>query len=186
MEADIRNAVAALKRGDTILYPTDTIWGLGCDATNEAAVEKIFALKHRPAGKSLVVLLADARDILQYAVAPPGVIALTESFETPTTVVYKGALGLAANVVADDGSVAIRVVADPFCQALIRQFGGPVVSTSANISGQPAPAFFREVDARVVAGAGYVAAHRQDDEEPRRPSSIVRLHDDGCLEVLRP
>ena len=186
-EADLLNAVAALKRGDTILYPTDTIWGLGCDATDEAAVDKVFALKQRPASKSLVILLADAHDIPRYVAAPPpGAIALAASFEEPTTVVYSGALGLAANVVAADGSVAIRIVADPFCKALIRQFGRPIVSTSANISGQPSPAFFRDIDARVVAGAGYVAAHRQADEAPREPSTIVRLHADGRMDVLRP
>lgn len=184
---DISNCVNAINNGGIILYPTDTVWGLGCDATDEAAVDKIFALKQRPRNKSLVILLADARDILQYVAAPhPDIISIAESFETPTTVIYEGALGLADSAVNEDGSVAIRVTTDPFCKALIKRLKKPLVSTSANLSGEPTPATFAAISTAIVQGAGYVVQHRRNDETVRPPSRIVRIHDDGGMEVIRP
>lgn len=185
-ENDIRAAVATLQSGGVLLYPTDTIWGLGCDARNETAVEKIFLLKQRPPEKSLIVLLAEARDVLQYVAAPPpDVIAIVEAFEEPTTVIYDGALGLADNVIAADGSVAIRVTSDPFCKALIKRFRGPLVSTSANLSGAAGAAFFRQISPAIITGADYVVHHRQRDETPRSPSRIVRLDAEGGVTVVR-
>ncbi len=176
----------ALEEGGTILYPTDTVWGLGCDATNEAAVEKLFSLKRRPAEKSMIILLADAKDVLQYVAAPPpDIISILESFENPTTVIYDHALELAENVVHTDGSIAIRVTNDPFCKALIKRFRKPVVSTSANISGEPAPAVFRDIDPEVVNGTGYVVRFRQDDETLRQPSAIIRISDEGVITKIR-
>lgn len=186
-ENDIKNCINVLQQGGIILYPTDTVWGLGCDALDEAAVEKLLALKQRPPEKSLIVLLADARDILRYVAAPPpDIIAIAENFDRPTTVVYDGALGFPENVTAADGSIGIRVTDDPFCRALIRRFRKPLISTSANISGQPTPALFREVSPAIITGAGYAVHHRRDDDSPRVSSRIVKLDDEGNMTVLRP
>jgi L-threonylcarbamoyladenylate synthase len=185
-ENDIKNCVAVLQKGGTILYPTDTVWGLGCDALNEQAVEQIFRLKNRPKEKSLIILLADARDILQFVAAPPpDIIAIVESFERPTTVIYDGALGFPDNVVNKDGSIAIRVTTDPFCKALIKRYRKPIISTSANISGQPTPPLFSMIEQPIINGADYVVKHRQGDTALCPPSRIVRVSDDGDIEVIR-
>lgn len=185
-EEDIKNCVQTLLAGGTILYPTDTVWGLGCDALNPDAVAKIFALKQRPAEKSMIVLLAEARDILHYVAAPtPDIIAIVESFERPTTVIYNNALELAENVVNADGSVAIRVTSDPFCKALIKRLRRPLVSTSANISGETTPAIYRAINNAVVSGADYVVRYRQNDTVLRQPSRLVRMTDEGDMIVLR-
>jgi L-threonylcarbamoyladenylate synthase len=186
-ESDISNSINTINKGGIILYPTDTVWGLGCDATNEAAVSKIFDLKQRPREKSLVILLADARDILQYIAAPlPDIIAIVESFNTPTTVIYHGALGIAENAISENGTVAIRVTTDPFCKALIKRMQKPLVSTSANLSGQPTPAIFAAVDAAIVNGVDYAVQYRRSDDTPRTPSRIVRIGNDGEIEIIRP
>ena len=185
-ENDIKNCVAALQQGGTILYPTDTVWGLGCDALNEAAVDKIFAIKQRPKEKSMIILLADARDVIQYVAAPPpDIIAIIEGFERPTTVIYQGALGFPDNVVNQDGSIAIRVTTDPFCKALIKRLRRPLISTSANISGQPTPPIYSMIDKAVIGGVNYVVKHRQDDSAIAAPSRIVKMNDDGEMEVIR-
>lgn len=185
-EDDIRRCMEVLQSGGVILYPTDTVWGLGCDALNEEAVEKVFALKQRPKQKSMIILLADARDILQYIAAPhPDIISIVESFEKPTTVVYDGALGFPDNVVNENGSIAIRVTTDPFCKALIKRFRRPIISTSANISSMPTPAVYNQIDPGIIAGADYTVQYRQDDTTPRASSSIVKIDDDGNMDVLR-
>jgi L-threonylcarbamoyladenylate synthase len=184
---DIKACVAALQAGGIILYPTDTIWGIGCDATNEAAVEKIFSLKNRPKEKSLIVLLAEARDVLQYVAAPPpDIIGIIESVTSPTTIIFPGALHLAGNAIADDGSIAIRVPHDPFCKALLKRFGKPIISTSANLSGAAPAAHFSEIDAMIKEGSDYVVRYRQDDKIIRTASRIVRINDDGEITVVRP
>lgn len=185
-ESDIKNCIKTLEAGGTILYPTDTIWGLGCDALNETAVDKLFAIKQRPKEKSLIILLADARDILQYVAAPPpDIIDIAESFTTPTTIIYEGALGFPDNVVNADGSIAIRVCNDPFCKALIKRFRKPVVSTSANLSGQPTARFFGEIDEVVKGRVDYIVKYRQEDNIPKNPSGIVRINTDGTIEQIR-
>jgi L-threonylcarbamoyladenylate synthase len=185
-ESDIKNCIETLQQGGTILYPTDTVWGLGCDALNEAAVDKIFDLKQRPKEKSMIILLADARDIFQYvATPPPDIIAIVESFERPTTVIYQHALGFPSNVINPDGTIAIRVTTDPFCKALIKRLRKPIVSTSANISGQPAAPTFGLIDDAIKQGVDYTVRHRQDDETVRPPSRLVKVDDDGNMEVLR-
>lgn len=185
-EIDIKACIQAMQQDGVILYPTDTVWGLGCDALNAAAVEKVFAVKQRPKEKSMIVLLADARDVLQYVAAPhPDIIAIIEAFERPTTVIYENALGFPSNVVNRDGSIAIRVTTDPFCKALIKRFRKPIVSTSANISGQLTPAIFSMVDEAIVNGVDCVVKHRQNDERIIAPSRLVRILDDGGMEVLR-
>lgn len=185
-ENDIKNCIAAMEHGGTILYPTDTIWGLGCDALDEAAIDKVYALKQRPKEKSLIILLADARDILKYVAAPPpDIIDIVTSFERPTTVIYDGAIELPGNAVNADGSIGIRVTTDPFCKALIKRFRRPIVSTSANISGQPSAPFFDMIDKTVVSGADYVVQYRRGDTVPRTPSQIVKINEDGSVIVLR-
>lgn len=172
---DVEKALTALQNGGTILYPTDTIWGLGCDATNAGAADKIFQLKNRPAQKSFVVLVADEKDILKYTASPD--LALFDYLEKctkPTTVIYEHALGLAENVIAEDGSVAIRICKDEFCKHLIKRFRKPIVSTSANTSGMPAPANFIEIEKRIIAGVDYVVRYRQDENIKSTPSSIIK------------
>ncbi len=185
-ENDIKQCVAVLQQGGVILYPTDTVWGLGCDALNAAAVEKVFAIKQRPKEKSMIVLLADAKEIFPFVAAPhPDIIAIVEAFEQPTTVIYEDALEFPPNVVASDGSLAIRVTTDLFCKALIKRLRRPIVSTSANISGMPTPAIFSMVDAQIIAGVDYVVQHRQDDTTIKSPSRLVKLNDEGEVQVLR-
>ena len=186
-EDDIKNCINVLQKGGTILYPTDTVWGIGCDAMNPAAVEKVFAIKQRPKEKSMIVLLADARDILQYVAAPhPDIIAIVEGFDKPTTVIYENALDFPDNVVNQDGSIAIRVTNDAFCKALIKRYRKPIISTSANISGVATPSVFKMIDTAIVSNADYVVKYRQDDDTIHAPSRLVRMNEDGGLEVLRP
>jgi L-threonylcarbamoyladenylate synthase len=186
-EKDIESCLAALQAGDLILYPTDTIWGIGCDATNPAAVSKVYALKQRVAAKSLIVLMADERDILKYTSQPDlRIFDFLQTVQKPTTVIYEGAIGLADNLINADGTVAIRLVDDTFCRHLIKRFRKPLVSTSANISGEPSPAFFREIDPRICAGVDYIVQHRRDDETPREPSAIVKWNADATVTVIRP
>lgn len=173
---DLEVALKTLRYGGLLLYPTDTIWGLGCDATNKSAVERVYALKKREDSKALIVLVAEERDIYEYTAAPdPEIFDYLEKTSKPTTVIYDGALGLAENLIAQDGSVGIRICKDPFCKALIKRLQKPLVSTSANISGQPAPGWFGEVGGDVKAGVDYIVKYRQDDREPATPSSVVRF-----------
>jgi L-threonylcarbamoyladenylate synthase len=185
-ENDIKKAVAAITNSGVVLYPTDTVWGLGCDALNETAVNKVFTIKNRPKEKSLIVLLADARDILQYVAAPhPDIIDIVQSFTIPTTVIYQGALGFPGNVVHEDGSVGIRVTSDPFCKALIKRLGKPLISTSANLSGAPTARLFADIDVRIINAVDYVVAYRQTDMAAAQPSRIVTINDDGSLNIIR-
>lgn len=185
-ENDVTASLQALRTGGLILYPTDTIWGIGCDATDEAAVSKVFTLKQRPEAKSLVILLAEVRDLLKYvAHTPPDIAEMIAGFDRPTTVIYEGALDLAPNVINSDGTVAIRIVHDTFCRHLIKRLRKPLVSTSANISGQPSPASFVDVDAKIKEGVDYVVNYRQDDITPATPSRIIKLLKDGSVQVIR-
>jgi L-threonylcarbamoyladenylate synthase len=172
---DIKACIDTLSGGGIILYPTDTIWGIGCDATNESAVEKIYRLKNRPGEKAMVVLVADDRDILQYTASPdPAIFDYLENLTTPTTVIYENALGLADNLTGEDGTVAIRVCRDEFCRHLIKRFRKPLVSTSANISGSSSPANFKAIDPSIINGVDYVVKYRQDEITAAKPSTIIR------------
>ncbi len=183
---DVENCLQVLRSGGTILYPTDTIWGLGCDATNETAVKRIYSIKQREESKALIVLLADEREIIKYVAQPDlRVFDYLQNTIQPTTVIYKGAIGLADNLIAADGSIAIRLVKDEFCRNLIRRFKKPIVSTSANISGQPAPPFFSAVNNEIKQAVDYVVNYRRDDETPKQPSSVIIWNDDGTVSVLR-
>jgi L-threonylcarbamoyladenylate synthase len=186
-QQDIDASLTVLQNGGVILYPTDTIWGIGCDATDAAAVSKVFALKQRAETKSLIVLMADEKDILKYTSQPDlRIFDYLHTVTKPTTVIYEGAVGLAGNLIGADGTVAIRLVDDPFCRHLIKRLRKPLVSTSANISGEPAPSNFMAIDLRVKEGVDYIVHHRQDDITPREPSAIVRWNNDGTVSVIRP
>lgn len=185
-EKDIEQCLQVLKQGGLILYPTDTVWGIGCDATNEAAVTKIYALKQREDEKALIVLVADERDILQYTAAPDlAVFDYLQHASKPTTVIYEGAIGLAANLSGKDGSIGIRICAEPFCRQLIKRFRKPIVSTSANISGSPAPRIFPEISGEIKAGVDHIVKYRQDDTDVKSPSSVMKWKN-GKAEILRP
>ena len=168
------------------MYPTDTIWGIGCDATNTAAVQKVFALKKRPEAKSLIVLVADERDVLKYISQPDlRIFDFLKTVDKPTTVIYEGAIGLADNLIDKDGTVAIRLVNETFCRHLVRRFRKPVVSTSANISGEPAPRSFHEISEQVIKGVDYTVHYRQGDTIIQEPSAVVKWNKDGTVTVIR-
>jgi L-threonylcarbamoyladenylate synthase len=184
---DIEACLRVLESGGLILYPTDTIWGIGCDATNEAAVEKIFTLKKRIETKALIVLIADERSLLQYVASPHiEVFDYIQGVSKPTTIIYENAIGLASNLLAEDGSVGIRICADEFCKHIIKRFRKPIVSTSANVSGFPPPKVFSDIDIAVKEGVDYVVHYRQDDTIPVEPSAVVKCNKDGRFTILRP
>lgn len=186
MKAEIDKALEILKAGGIILYPTDTIWGLGCDATNAGAVEKIFKLKGREAKKSMIILLDSENKLQGYVQEVPDIAYdLIEYAENPLTIIYSGAKNLASNVVHEDGSIGIRVVKHPFCQQLIQRFRKPIVSTSANISGEPAPARFSDISSRISTGVDYTVNLEQDDLTPKQPSTIMKLAPDGQFTFIR-
>lgn len=185
-EQDILNCLGTLRKGGIILYPTDTIWGIGCDATNAEAVKKIIALKRRPPSKSMIVLLADPRDINKYTSSVnPAIADYIERAERPTTVIYDGALGLAENLVAQDGSIGIRVIKEDFCRHLIKRFRKPIVSTSANISEQSPPVNFDAISCEIIEGVDYVVKFRQNEIEAGRSSVLVKFNSNGEVVVLR-
>ena len=184
-EEDIQECLKVLKAGGLILYPTDTVWGIGCDATNEEAVEKIYKLKKRSDEKAMIVLVADEKDIMQHVAAPDlSLFDYLQNVVKPTTVVYDGALGFAANLVGNDGSIAIRICNDEFCRNLLKRFRKPVVSTSANISGMPAPKIFNDISNEIADGVDYIVNYRQDDTKAAQPSSLIKW-DRGNVIVLR-
>ena len=169
------------------MYPTDTIWGIGCDATNTAAVKHIYTLKQRDDAKSLIVLLAEAKDIFKYVANPhPDIVGIIGEFDRPTTVIYEQAIGLPDNLVNQDGSIAIRVPRDPFCKSLIKRLKKPLVSTSANISGEPSPTSFARIAQEIKDGVDYIVDRRRDEETAVPPSRILRIHADGSIVVIRP
>jgi L-threonylcarbamoyladenylate synthase len=185
LENDILNCLRVLREGGVILYPTDTIWGLGCDATNEEAVEKIYNLKKRPGEKSMIVLVADEKQVLQHVANPDlAVFDWLKKTPKPTTVIYEGGIGLADNLVAEDGTIAIRICSDHFCKQLIRRLGKPIVSTSANFFGEVSPKNFSEISEEIKDEVDYVVEYKQDDDSIAQPSSLVKWHHGG-IEILR-
>ena len=186
MKNDIQNAVKTLREGGVILYPTDTVWGLGCDPTNPEAVQKIYDIKKRDDRKSMLLIVdADFRIASYINEIPDIAFELIEVSEKPLTIIYPGAKNLSENLVAEDGSIGIRVSSDRFCQDLVRKFGKPIVSTSANISGAPAPAIFPEISEEILGQADYVVNWRQDDLSSAVPSSIIKLDDKGHFQIIR-
>jgi L-threonylcarbamoyladenylate synthase len=185
-EKDIQKCLDSLKEGGLILYPTDTVWGIGCDATNEKAVEKIYKLKRRSDEKAMIVLVADEKTIMQHVAAPDlSLFDYLDKTTKPTTVVYEGALGFADNIVASDGSIAIRICKDDFCRQLIKRYRKPIVSTSANISGMSAPKTFKEIADEIKNGVDYVVEYKQQDETSAQPSSLIKWNN-GTVTILRP
>ena len=185
-EKDIEKCLDVLKNGGLILYPTDTVWGIGCDATNEKAIDKIYRLKKRSDEKAMIVLVAAEKDIMQHVAAPDlSLFDYLNKTAKPTTVVYGGALGFADNLVAKDGSIAIRICKDEFCRQLIKRFRKPIVSTSANISGKPTPKFFKEIGEELKNGVDYIVQHKQLDETSAQPSSLIKWIN-GSVTIVRP
>jgi len=185
-ENDIEQCLAVLHKGGLILYPTDTVWGIGCDATNEKAVARVYQLKKRSDEKAMIVLVADERDVLQYVASPDlAVFDYLQETKKPTTVIYESAIGLADNLVGTDGSIAIRICNETFCKHLIKRFRKPIVSTSANISGEPAAKIFADINMQIKTGVDYVVTYRQDDKTISEPSSVIKWNN-GHLEIIRP
>ena len=205
-KSDLEEAVRVLKAGGVIVYPTDTVWGIGCDATNEEAVRRVYALKRRADSKSMLVLL-DAPGKLQGYVEEvpemawellectmedlprpltPSPQAGRGSSSRPLTIIYPGAKNLAKNLIAEDGSVGIRITQEPFSKALCERLRRPIVSTSANISGEPAAKTFRQISEEVLRQADYVCQFRRDDEEEKLPSSIIKLGLHNEIQIIRP
>ncbi|WP_185211300.1 L-threonylcarbamoyladenylate synthase [Sphingobacterium mizutaii] len=183
---DLNQALETLKSGGLILYPTDTIWGIGCDATNPVAVEKIFALKGRDKGKSMIILLGNDNQLQSYVSEVPEVAyELLEATDKPLTIIYSKAKNLAANVVAEDGSIGIRIVNHPFCEQLLQRFRKPIVSTSANISGDASARNFVEVSDEIVNGVDYVVKFGQQDPSNGTASTIMKLDPSGKFEFIR-
>ena len=197
-EEDIRKAVEVLKKGGVILYPTDTVWGIGCDATNAEAVKRVYDIKQRDDSKAMICLVdSDARlqryvrnvpdvawqliDSLKPAAVPDG----SPSGVKPTTLILDGAVNLAPNLIAEDGSIALRITNEPFSKELCYRFQKALVSTSANISGEPAAQNYCDIDPRIIEQVDYVCWSRRQEHKPHTPSSIIRLRPDGQVTIIR-
>ncbi len=187
-KADLDEAVATLRQGGIILYPTDTVWGIGCDATNEEAVQRIYALKRRQDSKSMLVLVAETHEVERLISDVPEIAYdLMELAVRPITIVYtSGASGVAPSLIGEGGSLGIRQTQEAFSAALCRQLRRPIVSTSANISGEPTPLFFSGISEEIRSGVDYIVHYRQEDNTPREPSQIIQLGTGGEVKVLRP
>jgi len=185
MQKQLENSLRVLKSGGILIYPTDTVWGIGCDATDKRAVSKVFDIKRRKESKSLIILV-DGFDMLKrYVNKVPKVIStFLKTVSKPTTVIYKNPIGLANNVIAKDNTVAIRIANDVFCRELIRQFDKPIVSTSANISSRPTPKSFKEIDTSLLDAVDYVV-NLQQNEPSNSPSTIIKVDELGQLLVIR-
>lgn len=186
MHDDLKKATEILKGGGIILYPTDTIWGIGCDATNVEAVQRIYEIKKREDSKSMLVLMENPGLLERYVEEVPEVAwDLVEISTTPLTVIYPGAKNLAANLVADDRSIGIRFTKEKFTSQLLQRFRKPLVSTSANISGEKSPAFFDEISDEMKSQVDYIVEYRQEDTTPAQPSSIIKLGPGGQIDIIR-
>lgn len=183
---DIDAAITVLKTGGIILYPTDTVWGIGCDACNKAAVAKVYSLKCRPDSKALITLVADFDELSSHVESVPReAMKFLEDESRPVTVVFDRGKDLAPNLLAEDGSVGLRITREDYSQALCKALGKPLVSTSANVSGQPSPSFFNEIAPEIIENVDYVARYGRDETTPRKPSMVVKVSDDGCVKILR-
>lgn len=186
MHNDLRQALEVLHRGGVILYPTDTVWGIGCDATNPEAVQRVYAIKQRTDSKALITLVDSPAKIQAHVAEMPDVAwDLIDVAVKPLTIIYDGARHLAPNLLAEDGSIAMRVTSEAFSQMLCMRFKKPIVSTSANISGAPTPATFAEIDERIKQAVDYICTTRQDDRSIASPSSIIKLGVGGEVKIIR-
>lgn len=183
---DIDLAIKTLKNGGLILYPTDTVWGIGCDATNQQAVKKVYALKRRDDSKALITLVG-SEAALERAVADVPEVAwqLIEAADSPVTIVYDKGVGVAENLLAPDGSLAVRLTKEEFSRQLCQRFRRPLVSTSANVSGSPTPRCFSEISPEIIAGVDYVCSSRRDEAPATRASMVIKISEGGLFKVLR-
>ena len=197
---DLQEALRVLRDGGVIVYPTDTVWGIGCDATNEEAVRKIYRLKQREDSKSMLVLMDSAAKLPYYiGDIPEAAEMLLEAQNTehraqtdlpeeelkPMTIIYPHGRNMAKNLIAEDGSIGIRITNEAFSKALCAQLRHPLVSTSANISGHPTARFYQEIEREVLDGADYVCRFRRDDDTPHEPSTLIKINDDGSFKIIR-
>lgn len=186
IKEDIREACNILQQGGLVLYPTDTIWGIGCDATNEEAVKRIYALKQRTDQKAMLVLLDSSAKLNAYVADVPDIAwDLIEVTDKPLTIIYSNAKNLATNLLGEDGSIGIRITKEPFSQKLCERFRKPLVSTSANISGSPSPGSFYEIDEAVKNNVDYIVRYRQDESVQHKPSGIVKVGYGNTIQVIR-
>lgn len=187
MEEEIKKTLEVLKKGGTILYPTDTVWGLGCDARNKEAVNKIFKIKERAEYKSMVVLVCDHQMINRYVKEVPAIAweLIDAAGDDPLTIIYPEGRMLAENIIAADGSVGIRIVKDEFCRNLIHKFGKPIVSTSANISGDPTPPSFTAINPNIMNKVDYIVNLRQQETNNPKPSTIIKVALNGEVKIIR-
>lgn len=186
MKRQIDEAAEVLKRGGIILYPTDTVWGVGCDATNAGAVDKIYRLKRSENKKSMLVLVASVGEAARYVSRAPSVAwDLMELSDKPLTLILPGAGGVAANLIPDEGTLGLRVPDDEFCQGLLRRFGRPVVSTSANVSGQPTPLTYREIPEEIKTGVDFVVDASCEGNPTHAPSSVIMVGAGGEITIIR-
>jgi len=189
-EQDIKNAVEVLRKGGVILYPTDTVWGIGCDATNSEAVKRVYEIKQRQDSKALICLVDSDARLQRYVRHVPEVAwqlidSLQDSDAKPTTLILDGAINLAENLIAEDGSVALRITQEAFSKELCYKFQKALVSTSANISGQPAAQNYQDIDPVLLERVDYVCWTRRQEHKPHKPSSIIRLREDGEVTIIR-
>jgi L-threonylcarbamoyladenylate synthase len=183
---DIQNAVEVMRRGGVILYPTDTVWGIGCDATNEEAVAKVYKIKQRDDHKALICLVDSDARLQRYVRNVPNVAwDIFDLATKPTTIILDGAVNLAPNLIPEDGSIAMRITHEEFSKELCYRFQKPIVSTSANISGHSPARFFNEIEQAILDGADYVCRYRREDDCPHEPSSIIKIHTDGSFKIIR-
>ena len=185
LKEEVRKACEVLKNGGIILYPTDTIWGIGCDATNELAVKRIYELKHREDNKAMLVLLDDVGKLASYVEVPDVAYELLEVNDKPMTIIYPNAKNLAKNLIAQDLTIGIRITSEAFTKALLYRFRKPIVSTSANISGEPSPKCFAEISDAVKSVVDYVVDFRQEETSNPAPSSIIKLGVGGEIQIIR-
>lgn len=186
MQDDIKKAIEVLKNGGIILYPTDTIWGIGCDATNEEAVKRIYELKQREDSRSMLVLIDNPAKLQTYVMEVPEIAwDLIDLTDKPLTIIYDGAKNLATNLVAYDGTIGIRITDEIFSIKLCQQFRKPIVSTSANVSGDPSPARFSKISPIIKNGVDYIVSYRQKENKVAKPSSILKLENNGTIKIIR-
>lgn len=186
MSEDIKKACEVLQAGGLILYPTDTIWGIGCDATNEKAVQRVYELKKRIDNKAMLVLIDSAAKLESYVSEVPAIAwDLIEVSDKPLTIIFSDAKNLAASLLGEDGSVGIRVTQEAFSRNLCQRFRKPLVSTSANISGEPFPSCFSEISEEIKKGVDYIVQYRQEDVREAQPSGILKLSAGGLIQIIR-
>ena len=185
MEEEIIKSLEVLKSGGTLLYPTDTIWGIGCDATNAEAVDKIYHIKKRMGSKSLIILLDDSEKILDYVEDVPDIAWDLMESPGPLTIVYPNAKNLPDNVIASDNSIAIRIVRNEFCKRLITRFGKPIVSSSANRSGDAAPVVYKNIRPEIIQSVDYAVNYQRDTISQMKASRIIRLFESGEFQLIR-